>query len=93
MPSPIISLRLPAPLYAALLAFCAEHRQIPSMVARAALRDLLTHPERWPDLLEARLVQPLDAQGDVFRTWEQAVEGAEGVDMGEIIAAMRVEQV
>jgi hypothetical protein len=89
MPSPILSIRLPKPLRAALVAFCVAQGQQPSMVVRDALRDLLRHPERWPDILVARHSSALEE--GLQTTWEQATEGLEAVDMAALMAEVCVD--
>jgi hypothetical protein len=90
MSSRIICVRVPKPLHAALIAFCAAHGHPPSVVMRGALRDLLAHPERWPDIYarEDGLQTPWEPPGEA-----EAFDGAAWLeqsrgDMAELVAQM-----
>ena len=84
MSSPIVCVRLPRPLHAALTAFCTAQGQQSSVVMRDALRDLLMHPERWPDIVLQRY------HHDLQTTWEHVGE-AEAFDIAQILAERRVD--
>jgi len=60
MPSRIMCVRIPQPLLASLIAFCAERGEQPSVVVRDALTDLLEHPERHAELAAARRANVLE---------------------------------
>jgi hypothetical protein len=90
MPSRVVGVRLPVHIHTVLLNFCVAQGQQPGAVMRLLVRDLLAHPERWPDLLAAQPGYVLQEQEAVLRTWQQAVEEPEPFDIAAHLEALRV---
>jgi hypothetical protein len=70
--------------------FAEDWRQPMSAVIRDAVRDLLAHPERYPEILSTRMPYPLEDS----RTPEQAANGERyratllAVDLDQVAAQM-----
>jgi hypothetical protein len=64
-----------------------------SVVMRAAVKDLIDHPERYPELLAARTPYVLEDTRNPAQAaaWEGYKRQIEGFDMGRMLAAQCVD--